>query len=474
VILSAEWKEFGTRRSLSGRISIITNIHGGILNDSSQVSSSNVAQRFSWAVGRVTTRPEDRAYSLMGLFGVNMPMLYGEGGEKAFLRLQLEILRQVNDQTILAWELRASTIVLTGLLAPSSDCFRYCSDIWQRENYRRDRMSEVPGSGADGFSHQLIGQFIKLDSLSLQLQTRSDGKMTWIKPTWLPQADKWLTSIGRELLKFRSEQDRKHHTLRYLLQSRDRRDGVHVALLEKCSKLGNRTVGIILCSEPGNASLVHLPMPLQSMLDFDLNDLPGFSRRSFYVLTHYKSLQEEPLHTIRLRAQPASYHLQSSSPEICERQVRVLVFLTGVLRQKQVSSPGPRTAFNPVLQIGKPTRAWPMYTKFSLGRTFSLCFHPKPEQFTGDILPPPFSLVIYWGSDGPMQVAFRVGHDAKADGDRPELPENSGILDFRPQKHKLNDDPVVVVKVRQGAGRNYQLQVAVEGAEALHHGKSAG
>ena len=56
----------------------------------------------SWAADRQTTRLEDTAYCLLGLFGVNMPLLYGEG-EKAFMRLQLEIIRKSDDESIFAW-----------------------------------------------------------------------------------------------------------------------------------------------------------------------------------------------------------------------------------------------------------------------------------------------------------------------------------------------------------------------------------
>ena len=50
---------------------------------------ASIAQGMSWASSRRTTRTEDTAYCLMGLFNVNMPMLYGAGeGEKAFIRLQ--------------------------------------------------------------------------------------------------------------------------------------------------------------------------------------------------------------------------------------------------------------------------------------------------------------------------------------------------------------------------------------------------
>ena len=53
--------------------------------------------------GRQTTREEDIAYSLLGLFDVNMPLLYGEGSVKAFLRLQEEIMKLTEDQSIFAW-----------------------------------------------------------------------------------------------------------------------------------------------------------------------------------------------------------------------------------------------------------------------------------------------------------------------------------------------------------------------------------
>ena len=62
----------------------------------------SVARRMSWAATRETTRVEDQAYSLLGIFDINMPTLYGEG-QRAFRRLQEEILRRVPDQSIFAW-----------------------------------------------------------------------------------------------------------------------------------------------------------------------------------------------------------------------------------------------------------------------------------------------------------------------------------------------------------------------------------
>ncbi|KAI0814169.1 heterokaryon incompatibility protein-domain-containing protein [Xylaria sp. FL0064] len=68
----------------------------GVLN------TFSVATIMSWAAERKTTREEDLAYCLMGLFDVNMPLLYGEKS-KAFRRLQEEIIRRSDDQSILAW-----------------------------------------------------------------------------------------------------------------------------------------------------------------------------------------------------------------------------------------------------------------------------------------------------------------------------------------------------------------------------------
>ncbi|PPJ52265.1 hypothetical protein CBER1_10592 [Cercospora berteroae] len=56
----------------------------------------------SWAAQRETTKIEDQAYSLLGIFDLSLPVIYGEG-EKAFERLQMEFLRTSPDQTISAW-----------------------------------------------------------------------------------------------------------------------------------------------------------------------------------------------------------------------------------------------------------------------------------------------------------------------------------------------------------------------------------
>ncbi|THU96971.1 HET-domain-containing protein [Dendrothele bispora CBS 962.96] len=102
VFLDRSWIEIGTRYSLRDVISAITSVPVGLL-ENGDLTKYSIAQKMSWAAFRRTTRPEDRAYSLMGLFDICMPPIYGEGGAKAFMRLQQEIIKTSDDRSIFAW-----------------------------------------------------------------------------------------------------------------------------------------------------------------------------------------------------------------------------------------------------------------------------------------------------------------------------------------------------------------------------------
>jgi hypothetical protein len=94
-----------SRNAISGHLYKITDIDWDTL-EGTGVRRLSIAKRMSWAASaakRTTTREEDVAYCLLGVFNVKMPLLYDEGGERAFLRLQEEILRRTDDQTIFAW-----------------------------------------------------------------------------------------------------------------------------------------------------------------------------------------------------------------------------------------------------------------------------------------------------------------------------------------------------------------------------------
>ncbi|KAI0483603.1 heterokaryon incompatibility protein-domain-containing protein [Xylaria cf. heliscus] len=123
VFYSVRWVRIGTRRDLAEIIAETTQINIKFFETGNFVDFS-IAQRMSWASQRQTTRIEDQAYCLLGLFGVNMPLLYGEG-EQAFVRLQQEIMKESDDQTIFAWSSgpNPSPHLSGGLLASSPKLF---------------------------------------------------------------------------------------------------------------------------------------------------------------------------------------------------------------------------------------------------------------------------------------------------------------------------------------------------------------
>ena len=92
-----------------------------------RVASASVAQKMSWLAKRQTKRGEDIAYCMLGIFDVNMPLLYGEGKTKAFIRLQSEILKTSYDDSIFAWN--DPELWSTGLLATSPHDFIKCGNI---------------------------------------------------------------------------------------------------------------------------------------------------------------------------------------------------------------------------------------------------------------------------------------------------------------------------------------------------------
>jgi hypothetical protein len=94
----------GNKITLIEEISFTTGIAKQYL-DRWQASTNQVtvAEKMMWARKRKTSRIEDKAYCLLGLFNINMPLLYGEGS-RAFRRLQLEILKSSDDESIFAWE----------------------------------------------------------------------------------------------------------------------------------------------------------------------------------------------------------------------------------------------------------------------------------------------------------------------------------------------------------------------------------
>ncbi|KAH9927920.1 HET-domain-containing protein [Epithele typhae] len=102
VFFSADWEVIGTKDELANILSVITAIPSSVLTRQTSIFSLPIATRMTWAAHRETTRIEDEAYCLLGIFDINMPTLYGEGA-RAFYRLQQEIAKQSPDTTLFAW-----------------------------------------------------------------------------------------------------------------------------------------------------------------------------------------------------------------------------------------------------------------------------------------------------------------------------------------------------------------------------------
>lgn len=118
-----DWINIGSRRSLAPYLVSATGIDATSLE---RPFWASIATKMSWASSRKTTRLEDVAYCLLGLFEVNMPLLYGEG-KAAFQRLQHEILKASDDETIFAW--RNESLVHSGMLALSPADFSDSGEV---------------------------------------------------------------------------------------------------------------------------------------------------------------------------------------------------------------------------------------------------------------------------------------------------------------------------------------------------------
>ncbi|KAI0199439.1 HET domain-containing protein [Astrocystis sublimbata] len=113
------FRGFKTNPLIMRQLSEMTGIrHTDIFRNSKAIRNFSVGERMSWASERETTRLEDLAYCLLGIFGVNMPLLYGEG-IRAFQRLQEEIIKISTDMSLFCWKAKRGESKYRGLLARS-------------------------------------------------------------------------------------------------------------------------------------------------------------------------------------------------------------------------------------------------------------------------------------------------------------------------------------------------------------------
>ena len=98
-------KPLGSRETLEDLIHETTQIPVAALR-MTNLSTFSVDERLRWAEKRKTKKPEDRAYSLFGVFNVYLPLIYGEG-DNAFKRLKEEIAKSTGEQHLI-WSINVN------------------------------------------------------------------------------------------------------------------------------------------------------------------------------------------------------------------------------------------------------------------------------------------------------------------------------------------------------------------------------
>ncbi|KAL8855447.1 MAG: hypothetical protein Q9178_007917 [Gyalolechia marmorata] len=167
-----DWRLLGDKWDLRKELTSRTNIDKKYLIDSMFKNFASVSKRMSWMVGRRTTVPEDTAYCLLGIFDVNMPLLYGEGKKRAFRRLQEEIMKHSDDQTLFVWRSEdLASEVCTGLLAPTPDWFRTTG------NYRRSFRSYSLCNEPYHMTNKGVAIYVRLHDVPIDRMDEFIGKI---------------------------------------------------------------------------------------------------------------------------------------------------------------------------------------------------------------------------------------------------------------------------------------------------------
>ncbi len=163
VFLSSSWDVIGTKADLADFLEADFDIPATVLRLLASPSQFSISYRMSWFRQRRTTRPEDEAYCLLGLFDVHMPPLYGEG-RNAFRRLQEEIMKQSEDTTLFAW-------------------------IGSHSEYNSTRQFLFAAQPADFFSSRFSGEI-----------AYAPPRRTHVVPDTIDNVSMWVFGVGSELL----------------------------------------------------------------------------------------------------------------------------------------------------------------------------------------------------------------------------------------------------------------------------------
>lgn len=112
VFVDQQWRCIGLREAWAKEIETASRIKAEHLRN---FQSCSLAMKLSWASLRRTSREEDEAYSLLGLFGISMPLVYGEG-RRAFIRFQRELIKTYDDESLFIWKHPAGKMLASNTL----------------------------------------------------------------------------------------------------------------------------------------------------------------------------------------------------------------------------------------------------------------------------------------------------------------------------------------------------------------------
>jgi hypothetical protein len=256
-----EWHNIGSKLDLAEEVARITGIDADILqwrHDPQQLANITVAVKMSWAAQRVTTRAEDMAYCLLGIFDINMPLLYGEE-EKSFRRLQEEIVRSTADLSIFAWRMprknqyyEKSQRILCGILADSPAAFLGCGG-YRSPLYRDPVDFSMSNNGVKLKGHVLSqkapGSQVCRYILPLQCGNLASKKLLGVRLKKVGP-DQYLRENPWELVEYDDVGSAKSNNERYLLtKTRGPYDGSHESLANTIPRVRRQVLQIELPAE---------------------------------------------------------------------------------------------------------------------------------------------------------------------------------------------------------------------------------
>jgi hypothetical protein len=183
---SKEEHWFGDRVSLLQALHSTTGIPIPALQGR-PLSHFSVDERMRWTKERQTKRGEDMAYSLLGIFDINMPLIYGEGQEKALARLRRKIDR--------ARDGRPPSATLSTPSLPWTIPFRRDNDFIERDSLDKVcRICDEPAARAALVGLGGVGWV--LQTIYRQDTDRNIQKVANCHRVYLPCSGKITNEVG--------------------------------------------------------------------------------------------------------------------------------------------------------------------------------------------------------------------------------------------------------------------------------------